>query len=587
MAKNIKTLANETKVDAAETAQEIRNDAIGRQKNRSRKRGSRRRNGNAANRASSSQKSELMADIEDAIKKPGIHNNEIRFYALNPALLQGAGRVQFSSILGNPLPTELGAQAVAGVMRLTWTPQLGGKIGATVINRAANDYYSYVVHANSRNTSYTAADLMMTTLGVAEVFAALGLGIKAYGLMKEYEAQSTYTPDVLLKASGFNAADLRKNYSHMWFDLNNLIVQANTLWVPNDMPFMERRLWMNMHVFTDGRSPLAQCYTFKPHNFFAYTQVESPNGGKLVPIFSVDPDHAQVGFDNLTWDQYITAVQQMITQLNYSEDRGVMMGDILKAYGTSRLMMMHEIPLDYSTGLVYDPLVLSQIENATVAACYTNEIFQSDGEIGARAGTSRATAAGTASESSYWVQSFPSTALLNVHHAETPSVEEITEITRLTAVGVWPQYTAGTAKEYGMQPWACGTESVTEARIYKITTPITTPPSTTVYVFTSVLPTIGASSAAQWFLEAVEAGFTYTPSAQSDMIRAICSFDWCPITYTVQSMGPISKAGTTPRETALQPYLVDMANYSSFEVSLAERLHTACLYSEFGLGARK
>lgn len=539
--------------------------------------------------------SDLYRDIKQAIETPGVHSNEIRFYNSNPQLLEAAARIQFYNITGYLIDSSnsvLNNDIAPGILSLVWTPQLGGYKGRGEINRAAQDLYSYVVHANSRNTSYNANDLMLMCLGVAEIYSALALAIKVYGCMRLYDQENAYKPDAILLASGFTPSDLKANYSHMWFDINRLITQANTLWIPNDMPFVERRVWMNQHVFTDANGAKAQMYTFKPQNLFQYSETSSSEGGELVPYFSLTGNTTHKGFGPVTWQQYIDAIQVMITSLNESEDRGVMMGDILKAYGPEKLFKFNAIPMDYETQVVYDPLVLSQIENAVITPAHTAKISS---KVSANVITAIPATYTWTSGRTYSSLFAPKANVLNVHHPENPSIEEITEITRLTQCGSHVYDTTG---GYSIEPYTCGTETICCAFIYVNNYDAASGNygNIATYQIFSILPGAAFINAAaatgnqQTMLNSLkDLGLIGTFAGYDDIVRLLAMFDWAPISYMLNVIS--SADGATVNVNPLGFYncnvaLADLDNYTIILPSVIERLNAACLYSEFGLGQR-
>lgn len=83
-------------------------------------------------------------------------DNDIAWYNKNPELLKASCSVSFGQRAGFKLGMEK-TPTIPGVMSLYWVPSIGTGNPSRI---AQDNLYSYVVHANSRNTSYDPVDLM-------------------------------------------------------------------------------------------------------------------------------------------------------------------------------------------------------------------------------------------------------------------------------------------------------------------------------------------------------------------------------------------------------------------------------------------
>lgn len=388
-------------------------------------------------------------DIETPISNK---SNDIAWYGKANGLIEAAARLPFSNTTGFNLPYGK-KEAVPGVMALTYMPTIGANgataSGENIATTAANSYYSYVVHANSRNQSYDAPDLMMATLAGMDALAFIAVGIRAYGVMNLYDQNNKYLPDALLTAMGFDPSDLRANYSHMLFDINNLIAQASQIWIPDTMPLMQRKFWMNTNIYMDSDSVKGQYYLFVPRCVYKFSETGSPNGTSLVPVvWNTNQKYK--------WSQFVKVAQSLISALVNSQDRGIMFGDILKAYGKEHLYTLSPIDVNYTVTPVYDHEVLTQIENATCGAIDVGDITQTE------SGTiQQAWKANTPdkTQGNY----FPSRSVLNFHFKETPTADQIMIATRLKA-GYMGYNQTGEVKL--AHPFATGSEVIYSMYIY-------------------------------------------------------------------------------------------------------------------------
>lgn len=492
-------------------------------------------------------------------------SNDIRWYLKSPARLEAAGRLPFSSVTG---VTRVGIPqgttkevCVPGVMQLAYSPNFVPQ--QVVIEQAYQNMYSEIVHANSRNYSYDYTDLAIMHMAGTEVFAAIALGIRAYGIMRAYSGENAYYPNTLLYAAGFDPKDLRKNYSHMWSDLLNLIAQSRQIWLPNTMPIIERRIWMNLNAYTDSQSIKGQVYLYKPVDFYQYSAKTESTGGKLVAknIFSVA---ASV----ISWDTYITAVQDMIDAIIPDQDRGIMFGDILKCYGKEGIFAMNEIAIDYTTTVTYNPEVLWQVENSTHCASKVVEFYQNNLKLGQRFAAFPAINAytdKTAALTAVTVKNaVPSKALLNFHQKEQPTPEQLMVATRMTCLGT----SATTHYNYGGGAWTADATKLCSVPTVSGTEYITN--VNVMYVGASSTPDAPSIATIDYKLSSTSAEPTW------DTVFVWGAFDWAPSLTVFSSSSTMETAEDILR-------VMEYDNYQKVSRQDIEQLHRVAIYSLFNM----
>lgn len=489
-------------------------------------------------------------------------SNDVRWYAHNPELLRSAASIPFSQTVGSPLEfrgiheTDF---VVPGVLGLAFQPTLGGIIDDAV-NASKDSMYSYVVHANSRNTSYNSTDLMLIVLAGANVFAAFAAGVRAYGAMRLYDQRNKYLPKALIQTMGFNFDDLQANLSKMWFDLNNLSAKMSQIWIPNTLPIMDRWFWLNSNIYMDGESIKSQYYLFVQRFYWQYSEMSSSQGGEL--LLAGSSDHTTTNaYDfaagNITWNGYMTMINGMIDALINSEDRGVMMGDILKAYGAERIYAVTPVPVEYQILPVYDREVLTQIENCSVTNTFNTGVYQNPDT------NKLYNSWGTWTAGSSIPVHVLNQQILNFHQKEVPTPEQIMVATRLMALG-FGYVPDANGKVSGVYPSTSGTEIVVAIKI-------------------ATYQQNGTLSLGIYRCD-------YNPGATnfedfSKFITLLSAFDWAPWVYRLDSYVEV-KAGDTPPTT--NPYkprtaIGDWQMYTVIERDTLHKMHTTAVYSEFGV----
>lgn len=324
--------------------------------------------------------------------------NDISWYNKVTDLYEPATNVSIQPVTGLPINITQGL-SVPGTYATYWAPSLGVP-DLQALNQIKESLYSYVVHANSRNTSYDANDLVLTFIGGGQVFSYLATLLRAYGCMSNFSATNKNTPQELLTAMGFDYNDFKDNYPNMLFEINRMIVASRQLWVPSHFTFVTRWFWMNSNIYMDANSQKAQYYMHVQNYYWMYSEDASVNGTCLIPVSyqgstPVGPnDPYQASAYGVSASLYMQTVNsssavlcswknavdffwKLLNPLVNSTYRGVMMGDILKAYGPNDLFSVATIDANYSVIPVYSEEVLMQIENATINRRYPNmAIFQ-------------------------------------------------------------------------------------------------------------------------------------------------------------------------------------------------------------------
>lgn len=475
--------------------------------------------------------------------------NDIRWYAGNSMLLQASASYNVSSSVGEqiitlPSPTNTSGNenSVPGVMAIRYFPYLSGGTG-DAIQRAKSDMYSFVVHANSRNQSYDDSDLMMVHIAGSQVFAAYALGVRAYGTMRRFAQEDQYTPEALVSAMGFQYSDLKSNLSKMWFDLNELAARLQQIWIPNVTPVTERWYWMNSHIYRDGNSVKSQYYVFTPVLFYRFNETAEETGSSL-DVYPWAPSLH-------TWEQYMSMINSLIDRLLNSQDRGIMFGDILKAYGADKLYAVTGVDANYVYEPVYNSEVLTQIENLTVWPIATpSGVIQDDN------GVIRTQMTLASASTGYYVLA----SVLNFHQLQPPTPEQIMIATRLKAVGVTCNAVVGT--EFRYAPQFAGTEVVSSIAV------------TSKYWLADGTNSYQSNSLS-----------TLQPLTGINLYRW-CAFDWAPWVYSNPTALQLPTAvGSVGAEPGARPY-GDWDNYTFLDAETLRKMHLTAVYSEFGVPSK-
>lgn len=490
----------------------------------------------------------------DAMKRAGMkdgRSNDISWYTRNGELMKSATSTNFITTTGMrpPFGSKL---AVPGIMAIKWSPVFGSEENDP-LNQAANSTYSFLVHANSRNYQYDAPDLMVMLLAGMNVFAAIAAGLRAYGTLRNFEGQDFYTPAALVSAMGFNYPDLRDNQSQMWFDLNQLIAETKQIWVPNTMPVLERWYWLSSNIYRDGDSVKSQYYLFVPQQFYIYNA-----GSQDVPgsqLQAITPPASG------KWSDYVTMVRSMIDALIRAQDRGIILGDVLNAYGPDKIFAMNPITSDFTVVPTYDPEVLTQIENATVLGYAPGNVIQNTNTNALQQQWPLFTSATFTN-----LEALPSIQVLNFHQQAAPTSEQIMIATRLKAASSYSLTFSGSeSPTYQIGPWTYGTEVVIDVVAFG-------------YDWSTGSPVLQSFS-----LKSLIKGSSGATLAKSDMYLW-STFDWAPWIYMPSLSSPALPTEAFQKfENLISVALGDYDNYVYLTDIELQKMNISAVYSEFGV----
>lgn len=547
--------------------------------------------------------------------------NDISWYSNNPEMLISAGSIPFASITGQTVdPYKCW---VPGVMSFNYIPNCGSDGGRTItisststneeppyaINQAAKSIYSYIVHANSRNYNYTAADLMTMIYAGTQPFLLLASAMRAYGICMYYKEQNRYYPDSVLQAMGFDPDNFRSNLSTIWFDINEMISRTKQLWIPNVMPAFTRWMWMNTNIYFDAEDPKAQTYLYVQDKYFQYWETAS-NGSAIGPVLvntSPSIEHEfRPGHYNYTWQMWKQAFNIMMDSLVNSEDRGIIMGDILNAYGSDKIFSLGDFPVDYRVEPVYNAEVMTQFENLVTAplANFSGLCQYEENLYPIWDTTTAASLDAAVKKQLIAAVNTIDASLLNFHIPSQPTPADVMIATRMAWAGsMYQDNITGFSISRGsngkiaenlcnanMQgvsniwfPAYAGTEVCFDIAIYGSVT--ATNPSIARqqprYCWNSV-GSIGVTYA--WDDTTGLLKPTLVPNAIQNVyycLKDFNSFDWHPFIYE-QS---INGTGDNITAGVLGVY-GDYYNYTTVSSGVMRKLHTTAIYSEWGVPVR-
>lgn len=482
-----------------------------------------------------------------AMAKEVVHKyNDVSWYAKNQQMLTDAASFSYNSPLGNPIPfpdllsevpnTIVGSSAIPGVMGISFVPTIGISTNSiSPANIAANNIYSYVRYMNSGAKNYDQADLMLYMLSMDNIYMFINWMKRMYGYVSTYSQYNKYIPAAFASVDRVDINNLRANLADFRLFINNCCARASAFCVPAVMPLFVRHSWMCSNIYKDSDSMKSQIYMYKPQWFYAYDETGSKYGGRLIRVTTPS---------SMTLAQMQETFEKLFAPLAYSEDIGVMSGDILKAYGQDRLFKLSSVEPDYTVFPVYNEEVLSQIHNMTIVQPNLSSTTTASWNITQDPNTGYLIFNPTVIPWAYP----PKKVMINMPWDNVTPANTMVA-TRLTSAHNKDKVVAcGSELVVGLAIWRYDTNG-------KLQTPVIT---------SSPIINIKATSLG-------------TPADDIENIICLSQFDWHPLMHVVVN------PGDTPTTAIYCGMVGDINNYTIMDIEDLKNLHSTAILSEFNV----
>lgn len=308
--------------------------------------------------------------------------NDVQWYLNNPTLTRDTGNIWFSKRLGSLYNPSAGHQGISfastsdvngvsygGIMAISTIQHWGSATGdnSQTLNQIAMSLYQYVVHANSRNTSYQKSDLMKLLMAVDGLYQLISEAVRTYRLHATFSPVNKFYSKII-EVSGWNAANVRSNLAQFRYYINDAITRVNMLMVPSMFDITKAHINAYSNIYMDAESGKANIYVTKPIGYWCYKD----ETGYLT--YEVDGYRNGGGITPLLWyEEFLTAFNAIAN----SEYMGIMQGDLLKAFGPEKMAKFVYVGVDESLYPIYDPEFLFKLHNASFPYAEKTEFDES------------------------------------------------------------------------------------------------------------------------------------------------------------------------------------------------------------------
>lgn len=299
--------------------------------------------------------------------------NDPVWYSRFPQLLKDAGRIPFALPIGpthNFNYTNTGSgfyntldkvkNTTPGIMRLDFVPTVGNASNASdPLNVAGNALFTFVKNNTSATTSFEMPDLMKYILALDTAYTLYSWLRRAYGISKWYSYYSEYVPLELVNSMGITPSLVTTHANDFRGLINHLAVKLSAFFIPKDIYYITRHMWMSDNVFMDSDTSKAQIYYYNPA---CYLQYEEGTAATVKGSTLYYQDY--IGMTSLADVEHF--INLIIDPLFGSQDMRDISGYLLRAFGAGNALTVGAISEDYTITPIYSREVLSQIENTRV-----------------------------------------------------------------------------------------------------------------------------------------------------------------------------------------------------------------------------
>lgn len=514
--------------------------------------------------------------------------NDPQWYFKDPQILRDVASFSFETRLGSNYhfdkteSSNFGCiTSVAGVMAFELAPTPGvAETAQSPLNLAATNVYSFVRYKNSGAVNYDAPDLMMYLQAMDSIYASWNWMKRVYGIASTYSQTNAYAPRAWMEANMIDMDDIISNLADFRAFLNIKASEISAFCVPATMTYNIRHSWIFSNIYKDSDTNKAQTYIFVPSYFYQYSEATADTGAQLIPkpIWLNQVEHtinhsATSKAAYLTFDKLKAYMNELLEAVNYSEDIGIMSGDILKAYGEGGLFKVSSFDPDYRVEPVYSKEVLSQIENMTImlhgSKRTNNTLTPAQFTINQdpNANIIKFKPSGF-KYSDVHIEEWERT-YLNFHW-ENPTPEDVMVATRLSACFQASTETPGTSEVV-----SCGSEIVIDAWMYRMGIP---------GAWTTFHSTPYNGQPTELYYLPVEPDYdAFTTPGSADFMRLIyglttvSQFDWHPPVKIAVANQPAEG------EQLTIDIMFDFDKYTQLDINDVENLHLVALLSEFNV----
>lgn len=307
--------------------------------------------------------------------------NDPNWHGKNSQIVNDLCNYPFNHMQG--FPVKLGKQsswtknyfASLMVLGFDWFTGISENF-KSMLNTAATNIWEFVRSRNAGATNYQAGDIFTNiVIGALDIVSTVQYCVRLFGSVKLFSVYNRLSPRMFIESMGIQYDDFVSNIAVYRGRLNLLIAKATSIVLPKQFPLYDWVASMSSNIYKDRDSDTGreQYYAFGKKVFHIYDSKGSPNGGRVRLLKGTD---IGLTYDAIVYlsssrsklmkfDVILNILEAQINAIVTDEDCNIIMGDLIKAYGSeAKFWSLHPVTDDEAVTPIYSEEVLNQIHNA-------------------------------------------------------------------------------------------------------------------------------------------------------------------------------------------------------------------------------
>lgn len=315
--------------------------------------------------------------------------NDISWYTHYPELVNDVGSIFMSRPNGQDYPASHNTLNTSspedinlkqgGFLRVKTQPSWGGftssvPVANNAINVAASKLYYYVVHGNSRNTSYDKGDLMKAFMIFDSLAMVIAEAKRVYSFIKAQDLNNRWVRHIV-EGLGWDYDDLTKNVVQFRSYINLVIEKFNQISLPDLFDIFKAHVDMFSHVYRDRTGAKCQYSAAISSGVWLFSDEYS----RMDYVFK-----GTLNGDDFDWslqnrlrtvnDFYIVA-NYILSTIYDSTDIGEIRADILMAFRDTPMITATMLTEEVDLPLSYDEEWNLKLHNVEIVASDHTQMF--------------------------------------------------------------------------------------------------------------------------------------------------------------------------------------------------------------------
>lgn len=294
-------------------------------------------------------------------------NNDPNWYFSDSGLMDTVSKFAFNNFLG--YGNGVGSSHIPYAMQIYINPAAACGMDwrsndnnrTSGINMAALKLYTTLSAQSGKTSNYGPEDLAILMLALGDLISFVEYGRRTLGLAFTYNSRNWNYPSNIIKACGFDDSVLT-DLAQKRMDFNITLNTINKISFPANIAYFYKCASLYQNVFLDSTSPMAQSYVYLPCSYWKLDEKASSKGSvlKTQRLWATPTSY-------LTWDAYMSKLNDMINAIMMSSTFNYIYGDVLNYAAKTNVPLLHLdlVSEDYAVLPVYNELALTQIHNMT------------------------------------------------------------------------------------------------------------------------------------------------------------------------------------------------------------------------------